>query len=560
MAGTRIKGITIDLGVNTKPVTEGFQKINKDLRETDRTLKDIDKGLKLDPKNAELLAQKTKYLAQAIEETDKKLQEEQKILKELEQQDGGTGKYAKQIDAVKREIEDTKQKQEQYKNELEKTEKVTEDLGNASENAADKQQDLGKSFETASLKAQLLHDGIQLAAKAVGKLIEFVGDSIKASSEYADNMLTMATVTGLSTDQLQEYQYMSELVDVSLDTITGSLSKLTKNMASANGGNKAMTANFEKLGVAITDSSGNLRSADDVFTDAITALGNISNETERDALAMQIFGKSAQDLNPMIEAGADAIEAFRQEAHDMGYVLDEDTLSSLGAVDDAFQRLNLATTVVQNQIGAVLAPVIADIAQKFMEWAQSVDWDAVAEKVRMFVEGAVLVIQTAVPIIQGLIQMVIFIFQSLWDFAQSLWDFFSDMWDGIVKVIQDAKDAMQPIIEGVVNFFQSIWDIVDKVIGKIKDFTDMISGAISKAGEFMSGGFGKVASFFGFGGGGSGGFGPSSFDTFTRPAYASGGYNLSTSVTINNYSTPVSGQFADRVAEVVNIKLGRMLK
>ena len=559
-SGTKIRGITLEIGADTSKLTEGLQNVNKDLKETDRTLRDIEKGLKLDPKNAELLAQKTKYLNEAIEQTKAKLKEQEKILTELEQKDGGTGKYAKQIDAVKRDIEETRQKQEQYKQSLEQTEKATTDLGNATENAADSQQDLGKQFEFASLKAQLLHDGIELAAKALGAMVQFVGDSIKASSEYADSMLTMATVTGLSTDQLQEYQYMSELVDVSLDTITGSLSKLTKNMASANGGNKAMTENFEKLGVAITDSSGNLRSADDVFQDAITALGSIQNETERDALAMQIFGKSAQDLNPLIEAGADNIEAFRQEAHDMGYVLDEETLGSLGAVDDAFQRLDLATTTVQNQIGAVLAPIIADIATKFMEWAQSVDWDAFAEKIRVFIDTAVQILQAVIPVVWGIIQTIIAVWQGLWDFAQDLWTFISNVWDGIVQTIQDAKDALQPIIDGIVNFFQSVWDIVDKVVGKISDFVDVIKGALDKAGEFMSGGFGKVASFFGFGGGGSGGFGPSSMASFTRPAYASGGYSLSTAVTINNYSTPVSGAMADRIADLVNDKLGRMLK
>ena len=560
MAGPRIKGVTINLGVNTKPVTKGFQEINQSLRETDRTLKDIDKGLKFDPKNTELLSQKIKYLKQAVDESNKKLEEEKSILKELENLDGGSGKYAQQIDAVKREIIDTEKKHEQYKKTLEQTEGAVKDLGDASKDASKSQQDLGKQFEIASLKSALLQSGVELAVKALGEMVKFVGNAIKASSEYADNMLTMATVTGLSTDQLQEYQYMSELVDVSLDTITGSMTKLKKNMYSANTGSKAMAANFEKLGVSLTDANGELRDADEVFDEAIAALGNISNETERDALAMQIFGKSAQDLNPLIQQGAGNIQAFRDEAHAMGYVLDEDALASLGAVDDAFQRLNLATTVITNQVGAVLAPVIADIATKFMEWAQSVDWEAVGQKVKAFVDGAVLVIQTAVPIIQGIIQMIIFIFQSLWDFAQGLWDFMVQVWEGITKAINDAKEAMQPTIDGIVDFFQSVWDIVDKVITKIGDFVGAISGAISKAGEFMSGGFGKVASFFGFGGGGSGGFGPSSMATFTRPAYASGGYSLSTAVTINNYSTPVTGAFADRVADIVNIKLGRMLK
>lgn len=562
MAGTKIKGITIDLGVNTKPVTEGFQKINKDLRETDKTLKDIEKGLKLDPGNAELLAQKAKYLAQAIEETNKKLEEEQKILDELEKQDGGSGEYAKQIDAVKREIEETKAKQEQYKQSLEQTESATENLGQATGEAANKQEDLGKSFETASLKAQLMHDGIQLAAKALGELVKFVGDSIKASSEYADNMLTMATVTGLSTDQLQEYQYMSELVDVSLDTITGSLTKLKKNMYSADNGSKAMAENFEKLGVAITDSNGELRDADVVFDEAIAALGNISNETERDALAMQIFGKSAQDLNPLIQQGADNIQAFRDEAHAMGYVLDEDALSSLGAVDDAFQRLSLATTAVQNQIGLALAPVIADIAQKFSEWAQTVDWEALGQRISTFIDGVIQVVQFMVPIISGIISAIITVWQGLSTFATEFWDMMKKVWDGVVEAVQTAKDDLQPIIDGIVGFFQSVWDIVDRVVGKVGDFVGAISGAINKAGEFMAGGFGKVANFFGFGSGGfgSGGFGSGGFDSFTRPAFASSGYSLSTAVTINNYSTPVTGAMADRIADLVNDKLGRMIR
>ena len=130
-----------------------------------------------------------------------------------------------------------------------------------------------------------------------------------------------------------------------------------------------------------------------------------------------------------------------------------------------------------------------------------------------------------------------------------------------MQAVQDAKDGLQPIIDGIVGFFQSVWDIVDKVVGKIGDFVSSIGDAIGKAGEFMSGGFGKVADFFGgIFGGGSGGFGSGGFDSFTSPAFASSGYSLSTNVTINNYSTPVSGAMADRIADLVNDKLGRMLK
>lgn len=567
MAGTRIKGITIDLGVNTKPVTEAFQQINKDLRETDRTLKDIDKGLKLDPKNAELLAQKMRYLNQAIEDTSKKLEEEKKILQQLEQQDGGTGKYQKQIDAVKRSIVETESKQEAYKKQLAETEKVaagaadaTEDYAQAAGEAGNKTGLLGEAMNIGNLKAQLMAEAIKLGAKALAEFIKFCGESIKASAEYADNILTMASTTGLTTEQLQEMQYMAELVDVSVDTITGSMSKLTKNMASAKNGSASMAKNFEDLGVSITDANGNLRDNEDVFADVITALGNIENETERDAAAMAIFGKSAQDLNPLIEAGADTLEAFKQEAHDMGYVLDDETLGSLGEMDNAFQRLDKVVETAQNQIGAMLAPVITDITNKFIEWASSVDWEAVGAMVEQFINKVIEVVNWLAPIVSNVISTVIDIFKGMWNFLQQLWDFCVQTWEGITGAIQAASDAIAPIIGGIVGFFQSIWDVIDKVIGKVREFTEFIGGAIGKAGEFLNGVGGRIASFFGYGSGGfsSGGFG--GYSSFTQPAFASGGYSLSTNVTINNYSTPVTGAFADRVADMVNQKLGRMLK
>lgn len=536
-SGTKIRGITLEIGADTSKLTEGLQNVNKDLKETDRTLRDIEKGLKLDPKNAELLAQKTKYLNEAIEQTKTKLEEQKKILTELEEKDGGTGKYAKQIDAVKRDIEETRQKQEQYKEELEKTESATEDLGKAADKTADQQQDLGKSFENAAIKVELLKAGVELAAKAFGAMIDYIGDAIRASAEYADNILTLSTVTGLSTDALQEYQYMAELMDVSLDTITGSLSKLTKSMYSAKDGTGTAAEYFKALGVSVTDSNGELRDSNEVFMEAIEALGQIGNDTERDAIAMGLFGKSAQDLNPMIQTGAEGMEAFRQEAHDMGYVLDTEALGSLGAMDDSFQRLTLASDTLKNQIGLALAPVITTV-----------------------INGAVALMQWATPMITGLIQGIITFCQGFMVFVEGMKLLWDNIWDGIVQAVEGAKQALQPIIDGIAKFFTNLGGAIDGVVDKVSDFVGAISGAIGKAGEFLSGGFGKVASFFGFGGGGSGGFGPSSMATFTRPAYASGGYSLSTAVTINNYSTPVSGAMADRIADLVNDKLGRMLK
>lgn len=176
------------------------------------------------------------------------------------------------------------------------------------------------------------------------------------SAATADDILTLAQTTSLATDTIQEMQYASGLLDVSFETISGSLTKLTNAMQDARDGNDKLTAIFDSLGVSVTNADGSLRDAESVFYDVIDALGQIQNGTERDAVAMDLFGKSAQDLNPLILQGSAALRELAEEAHDAGYVMSGETLDALGAVDDAYQRLQLTQDSVKNQIAGEFAP------------------------------------------------------------------------------------------------------------------------------------------------------------------------------------------------------------
>lgn len=212
--------------------------------------------------------------------------------------------------------------------------------------------------------AALAVTGVGLLAAAIVKAEKAMISMTKKSAAYADNILTMAQTTGQTTDQLQEFTYASEFIDVSVDTLQSSLTKLTNNMQDTAAGTGNAQASFSRLGVSVVDADGAMRSANDVFYDAIDALGRIDNATERDALAMDIFGRSAQDLNPLIIQGSDTLRQYAQEAHDMGYVLDTDALNSLGAVDDAQQKLLRTQEAVTNQISTEFAPYMTDALGK----------------------------------------------------------------------------------------------------------------------------------------------------------------------------------------------------
>ena len=200
------------------------------------------------------------------------------------------------------------------------------------------------------------------AITVVGGLTTALSKNTLELTKTADDLLTLSSQTGLSTDQLQEFEYASELVDVSTDTLQGSLRKLTSNMQKARDGSGDAAAAFKTLKVHITDNHGALQDSRQIFLQTIDALGKVKNETERDALAMQIFGKSATDLNPLIEAGSERLAELAAQAHEVGYVMDADTLESLGALDDSLQKLSKQGDAVKRSFATALLPILQAFA------------------------------------------------------------------------------------------------------------------------------------------------------------------------------------------------------
>lgn len=212
--------------------------------------------------------------------------------------------------------------------------------------------------------------GIGVAIAAIVKIETALIDLTKAAAGAADEILTLSTVTGISTDTLQEYAYAAELVDVSVETITDSQTKLIRSMSDAQSGTASQIEAFEKLGIAYTNADGTLRDSQTVYWEVIDALGEMTNETERDAAAMDLLGRSARELNPLIEAGSERMEELAKEARESGYVMSSDMLNALGKVDDAMQKLNNTSEAAKNSIAAEFAPFLTDALMDIRDLVQ----------------------------------------------------------------------------------------------------------------------------------------------------------------------------------------------
>lgn len=340
---------------------------------------------------------------------------------------------------------------------IEKTGEASEEqfsLGDVLESVGDK---LGiKIPESAKNAADSLGSvNIQTAAAALGcaalvaaivKVEKALIDVTKEAAKFADDILTMSMTTGQSAEQLQEFSYAAELIDVSIDTLQTSLTKLTNNMQNAMNGTGDAKKAFEQLGIAVTDSEGNMRTANDVFYETIDALGKVGNATERDALSMDIFGRSAQDLNPLIIQGSDTLREYADEAHNVGYVLDNEALSALGAVDDGFQRLQTTQDAVKNNMAAEFAPYLTSALE---------DIRALIEKV-----GKALIDSGAVEAFGSILESSVSLLEPL---------------GALVTTILPALSlALKPIVEAVAL----LADTMDVLVGMLTLNGDKISTAL----------------------------------------------------------------------------------
>ena len=207
------------------------------------------------------------------------------------------------------------------------------------------------------------------AAAAVAAVVTVVKELMDLTLEAAadvDEYITNSQITGVPTELLQAWDYAAPLIDVDAETITGAMTKITQAMGDAKDGSDSARAKFEELGVSIYDTStGQLRSAEEVFYDVIDALGEMENGTERDAASMDLMGKSAQDLNPLIIAGSSALKDYADQAEETGYILDEYQIERLGEVDDTYQELQNTITAFKRQLASDFAPAAKSAMETF---------------------------------------------------------------------------------------------------------------------------------------------------------------------------------------------------
>ena len=402
-----------------------------------------------------------------------------------------------QLNNMERELQDNEKAIDGVGDEFQSAKKKADGFGDEVKEAANKSDDanvrfrkLGDTLKTIGRALAIGLVAIGTAAIAAGTAL--VGMTVDAAA-YADEMLTQSSITGMSVEKLQAYSYAADLVDVSLETMTGSMAKNIKSMSNASQGSVKFAEAYDKLGVSVTNADGTLRDSETVYWEAIDALKGVANETERDALAMQLFGKSAQDLNPLIEQGSEGIAALTEEAKRMGAVLSEESIAKLGQFDDSVQRLKQGSLAAKRVMGTVLLPQLQTLADSGVSLLGQFtsglvdaggDFNKISQVIGDTVGGAVNALMQGLPqFIQVGMQIVTSIGSALIDnmdiIVEGAKTICTSLLNGLIEALPDlAEGALDLVLALTHGILDNLPKLVEAAVIMIASLTKGIGDAL----------------------------------------------------------------------------------
>lgn len=240
------------------------------------------------------------------------------------------------------------------------------------------------AFETDTKRAEKRMRELQKTAKQVGVAIgtAFVGVGtavavgLKTSIDRMDELSKAASRVQMPTEEFSKLAYAGELADVSVQDLQGSLGKLSKASAMALKDTSEQAKVFRALGISVKDASGNLRSSSDLLMDFADAFKVLGDSPEMMAAGMVLFGRSFQNIIPLIKDGSQGLREAGAEAEALGIVLDTQTGKAAEQFNDDLTRLKSGMDALFMTIAQQLLPDLLRLTDNLVQLTK--DGDAAA--------------------------------------------------------------------------------------------------------------------------------------------------------------------------------------
>ena len=359
-------------GVNVKMGVSGVAQFKQSINQAKQSVKTLDAQIALSEKQFKANGDAQSYMAEKSELLKAKLEAQKSVVTSAENAlkqmaDRGVDRSSKAYQDMYRQMLQAKGAMLDTQTEMDKIGESASEAADDTKDMNDEIKNIGKqvSFETVTSGINKITDSMEKAAKTAYKVGSAIVKEVLGVGTWADDVNTRASVLGVSPEDLQRMEKTARLIDTDAETIIKARQKLAKNIGS---GNKNAMSALEAMGI-----SGN-GDMEDVFWAAGNAIMKLSDETEQEAQANALFGKSWHDLIPLFSAGREEYERMNSSWD----VMSEEQLKQLNEMDDEYQKLQIAVEDLKREALSNLAEpmkealtAINDLLGKVSAWLKS---------------------------------------------------------------------------------------------------------------------------------------------------------------------------------------------
>jgi hypothetical protein len=193
------------------------------------------------------------------------------------------------------------------------------------------------------------------AAASVAFATASVAQFVRVGSAFDD----MAKRTGVSVEALSTLSYAAKLSDTSIESVQGGLMKMAKLMGEVRSGSAQAAEKLQALGLSTTQMLA--ANPEQQFKMVADAIAGISDPSQQAAAAMEIFGKGAGDLLPLLQMGGEGIEYMQQKGVEFGAMITDDMAVSAAELGDSIDNLLTSFTGLAMVIGSFVADILTPL-------------------------------------------------------------------------------------------------------------------------------------------------------------------------------------------------------
>jgi hypothetical protein len=210
--------------------------------------------------------------------------------------------------------------------------------------------------------------------RIIEKTMTFVVGTFTEGFERIDKVGKEAQKAGVGVEAFSGLQLSAELADVSMQTLTTSLGKLSKNMVDTASGTGEAKKTFDALGISVTNTDGTMKSADQVLIEIAGSFGGAADGASKTAAAIALLGRGGKELIPLLNEGAAGLEQMRATAESMGLIIDQNTSNAVQKFNDNLKILGKSGEGIANLVIAEIIPALLRLSELFVENARTGDF------------------------------------------------------------------------------------------------------------------------------------------------------------------------------------------